>query len=210
MCMHSLLSFLDPTTILQTVGIIGLFIIVFAESGLLIGFFLPGDSLLFIAGILAPTFGINILVIAAGGALMAILGDSLGYMIGKKFGPVVFAKEKSLLFNPQNAERAKSYFEKKGPSSIILARFIPVIRAFVPVVAGVGKMDYKTFVSYNIIGGLIWGAGLPLLGFYFGSKVPNIDHYLLPIVLVITILSVAPIAVSFIKSRFGDLDDGKI
>lgn len=208
--MQSISHLLDPEVLLRTVGIVGLFVIIFAESGLLIGFFLPGDSLLFTAGILAPAFGVNIFLIAIGSALMAILGDSLGYMIGNKFGPSIFSREKSRLFHPENVKKAQAFFEKKGPSSIILARFIPVIRTFVPVIAGVAKMDYKTFVSYNIIGGIIWGAGLPLLGSYLGKSIPNIDHYLLPIVIGIVILSLIPIAVGLIKSRFGGFDDGKI
>lgn len=208
--MQSITHLLDPETILRTFGIIGLFVIIFAESGLLIGFFLPGDSLLFVAGLLAPSFGISLWIIALGGAIMAIAGDTLGYFIGKRFGPSVFSREKSFFFNPKNVKAAEAYFKKKGPSSIILARFIPVIRTFVPVIAGVAKMDYKTFVSYNIIGGIIWGAGLPLLGSYLGKRIPNIDRYLLPIVIVIIVLSLSPIAVGLIKSRFGRFDNGKI
>lgn len=195
----NIFHFLNPETILNSVGLIGLFIIIFAESGLLIGFFLPGDSLLFVAGFLAPSLHIHIFVLAGGVALMAILGDSVGYWIGKKIGPAIFKREESLFFSKKHVERAHIFFAKHGPSSIILARFIPIVRTFVPMVAGVGAMTYRTFLTYNIIGGILWGAGITLLGSYFGSIIPDIDQYLLPIIIVIVILSLLPVMFEIIK-----------
>ena len=195
----NIFHFLNPETILNSVGLIGLFINIFAESGLLIGFFLPGDSLLFVAGFLAPSLHIHIFVLAGGVALMAILGDSVGYWIGKKIGPAIFKREESLFFSKKHVERAHIFFAKHGPSSIILARFIPIVRTFVPMVAGVGAMTYRTFLTYNIIGGILWGAGITLLGSYFGSIIPDIDQYLLPIIIVIVILSLLPVMFEIIK-----------
>jgi membrane-associated protein len=187
--------------LIQTVGYIGILGIVFAESGLFIGFFLPGDSLLFTAGFLTSQGYLNlpllILVTLAG----AIAGDSFGYTFGRKVGPRIFKKENSLLFHKEHLERARRFYEAHGKKTIILARFMPVIRTFAPILAGVGRMEYKTFLAYNIIGGVLWGAGLPTLGYFLGSVVPNIDRYLLPIIAFIIIASATPPIVHVLKER---------
>jgi len=159
--------------LLSNGGLLVLGAIVFAESGLLIGFFLPGDSLLFIAGFLASSAGNNILPplpwVILVSVSMAIIGDQVGYVIGKKIGPALFDRPKSRLFNPQHVVKAQKFFDKYGPRTIVIARFVPIVRTFAPVLAGVGKMEYKTFVRFNIVGGLLWGAGLPLLGYFLGQ-----------------------------------------
>lgn len=182
----------DLAGIIETVGYIGLFAIVFAETGLLIGFFLPGDSLLFTAGFLASQGIFNIYVLCFLMFVAAVVGDSVGYLIGHKYGKRLFKKEDSLLFHKDHLERAKSFYEKHGGKTIIIARFMPIIRTFAPVVAGIGDMKYSTFITYNIVGGLLWAVGLPTLGFVLGSSIPDVDKYLLPIVAIIVLASVAP------------------
>lgn len=194
-----LLRYLNPELLLQTFGVLGFFAVIFAESGLFFGFFLPGDSLLFTAGLLAPTLGVNIWLLSIGAVLMAILGDSTGYYFGKKVGPALFKKEDSLFFKKSHLLKAEVFFEKHGPKSIILARFIPVVRTFTPILAGAGNMNYKVFLTYNIIGGIIWGGGLTLLGYYLGSVIPNIDKYLIPIVLAIIFVSFIPVILGVIS-----------
>lgn len=178
--------------LIKGVGYVGLFVIVFAESGLLIGFFLPGDSLLFTAGFLASQGYLNItaaiLIIWAG----AVLGDNVGYAFGQKVGPRIFRKEDSLLFHKDNLERARAFYHEHGPKTIILARFVPIVRTFAPILAGVAKMDYPTFLRYNLIGGTLWTVLLTLLGYFLGSLIPDIDRYIFPILAVIIVVSVVP------------------
>jgi membrane-associated protein len=204
-----MLALLNPESLLTSGGIFLLAAIVFAESGLLIGFFLPGDSLLFIAGFLASPAGQeatgkhvlpNIVIVMAVAAAMAIIGDQVGYLIGKKLGPAVFARPKSRLFDPAHVVRANEFFAKYGSRTIILARFVPVVRTFVPVVAGVGEMDYKTFVRFNIIGGLAWGAGIPLLGYFLG-KIDFVKNNIEVAILAIVLVSLLPVIIEFIKHR---------
>lgn len=182
----------DLISLIKTVGYLGIFGIVFAESGLLLGFFLPGDSLLFTAGFLASQgflhIGPLLLLVFFG----AVLGDNVGYSFGYKVGPMIFTREDSLLFHKDHLERARVFYEKHGPKALVLARFMPGIRTFAPILAGVGKMHYPTFFIYNIAGGLLWGVGLPLLGYFLGNTIPNIDAYLVPIILLIIFLSVVP------------------
>src|SRR3989338_8122881 len=182
----------DLAALIKTAGYLGLFGIVFAESGLFIGFFLPGDSLLFTAGFLASQGFFNLTFLMALTFLGAVLGDSFGYAFGKKLGPRIFKKEDSLLFHKDHLERAQKFYQKHGGKAIILARFMPVVRTFAPILAGVGKMNYPAFLFYNIIGGALWATGLTLLGYYLGSVIPNIDKYLLPIIALIIFLSVLP------------------
>ncbi|MCX6515874.1 MAG: VTT domain-containing protein [Actinobacteria bacterium] len=204
-----MLALLNPESLLTSGGIFLLAAIVFAESGLLIGFFLPGDSLLFIAGFLASPAGReatgkdvlpNIVIVMAVAAAMAIIGDQVGYLIGKKLGPAVFARPKSRLFDPAHVVRANEFFAKYGSRTIILARFVPVVRTFVPVVAGVGEMDYKTFVRFNIIGGLAWGAGIPLLGYFLG-KIDFVKNNIEVAILAIVLVSLLPVIIEFVKHR---------
>lgn len=182
----------DLANIIQTVGYVGLFAIVFAETGLFIGFFLPGDSLLFTAGLLASQGVFNIYALLVVLFTAAVIGDSTGYFIGQKFGKRLFQRENSRLFNKEHLVRAKNFYDKHGGKTIILARFIPVIRTFAPVVAGMADMKYTTFLFYNLAGGVIWAIGMPVLGFYLGSAIPDVDHYLIPIVLLIIFISILP------------------
>jgi membrane-associated protein len=192
---------MDITSLIQTFGTIGVTFIIFAESGLFFGFFLPGDSVLFTAGILASQGFLNIILLAFSVWLAAILGDTVGYWFGARIGIKMFNKEKSFLFNKKYPERAHNFYIKHGGYAIILARFIPAVRTFVPIMAGVGKMPYRKFLSYNIIGGTIWSLGLTLGGYFLGRSVPNIDTYIIPIVLAIIVISSLPALYEIIKSR---------
>lgn len=184
----------DLADVIKTIGLLGLLIIIFAESGLLAGFFLPGDSLLFTAGILVSQhlFNVNVNVLFVLVFLAAVLGDSTGYAFGRKLGPRIFRREDSLLFHKDHVTRAEEFYQRYGGKTIILARFIPAVRTFAPIVAGVGKMNYGRFVAFNLVGGLLWTASMTYLGYFIGSKVNNIDHYVLPIVAIIILLSIAP------------------
>jgi membrane-associated protein len=192
---------MDLMQVLPTIGYTGIFLIIFAESCFV--FFLPGDSLLFTAGLLAtkPDTGLNIHILALISFLGAVLGNSAGYAFGKKIGKRLFHKKDSLLFSQDNLDKSEKFYEKHGKMTIIIARFIPVVRTFAPIVAGVGSMNYSTFVAYNIVGGLLWAVGLCYAGYYLGKLIPNVDHYLLPIVGLIVILSVLPSAYHILKDK---------
>ena len=192
---------MHPESLIEAFGTLGLFAIVFAESGLLVGFFLPGDSLLFTAGLLASRGTLNLPVIMIGCAIAAIVGDQVGYVFGRRAGPAIFRRPDSRFFHQKNVDRARAYFEKNGPRTIILARFIPVIRTFAPVVAGVAEMDYRKFVTYNVVGGVVWGSGVTFLGYLLGESIPDIDTWLLPIVGVIVLISFVPIALEVLRAR---------
>jgi membrane-associated protein len=192
---------MNPESLIETFGTLGLLLIIFAESGLLIGFFLPGDSLLFTAGLLTARGTLNLPLIMVGASVAAVLGDQVGYLIGKRAGPALFKRPDSRLFKQKNVERAHAYFEKNGPKTVILARFLPVIRTFTPVVAGVGEMEYRRFVTFNVIGGVLWGAGVTLLGRILGDTVPDIDKWLLPIILVIGAVSFVPVILELLRMR---------
>ena len=183
----------DLVPLVQAVGYLGIFAIVFLESGLLIGFFFPGDSLLFTAGFLASQGFFDIKILIAGCFIAAVAGDSIGYYIGAKLGPKLFKKDNSIIFHKKHLERAQRFYDKHGGKTIILARFIPVIRAFAPVVAGAGKMNYKKFLTFNLFGGVLWAIGVTLAGYYLGSLIPDVDKYLLPIVGLIVIASILPV-----------------
>jgi membrane-associated protein len=170
-------------------GYVGIAVVVFAESGLLIGFFLPGDSLLFTAGFLASQGVFDIGVLAALCAVSAIAGDSVGYAFGRRVGPKLFTREDSLLFHRDHLDRARRFFAHHGPKTLVLARFMPIVRTFVPILAGVGAMRYAHFLAYNVIGAVAWGVGMPFAGYWIGRTIPNVDRYLLPIILGIVALS---------------------
>ena len=191
----------DLPTIIQTVGYAGIAAIVFAESGLFFGFFLPGDSLLFTAGFLASQGFFNIWLLIALTTPAAILGDSVGYWFGKKTGPLIFTREDSFWFSQKRVREAKEFFEKYGAKSIVLARFIPFVRTFTPIVAGVGGMNYRTFLTYNIVGAFLWATLIPLLGYYLGSAIPGIDRYIIPVILLIVVISAIPIVRKFLRNR---------
>ena len=183
---------IDLQQLLQTVGYIGIFLIVFAESGLFFGFFLPGDSLLFTAGLLAARGFFNAPLLVLLCFVAAVTGDNVGYAFGRRVGPRIFTREDSRFFHKQHVERARTFYDKYGKKTILLARFVPFVRTFAPIVAGVGQMPYATFVFYNVVGGALWAIGLPLAGFYLHALIPDVDRYLLPIVGVIVMISVIP------------------
>lgn len=191
----------DLISLIKAVGYLGLFGIVFAESGLLIGFFLPGDSLLFTAGFLASQGLLNIWLLMPLVFIGAVLGDNVGYAFGKKVGPMIFKREDSILFHKDHLERARIFYEKHGPKALVLARFMPGIRTFAPILAGVGEMNYSNFFSYNLIGGFLWGAGMPWFGYWLGSAIPDIDKYLLPIIVLIIFLSILPSLYHIFKEK---------
>ena len=202
-----MLALLNPEDLLASGGILLLGAIVFAESGLLIGFFLPGDSLLFIAGFFSSSaaagvsdvrLSLPLVILVSTG--MAIIGDQVGYIIGNRAGPALFNRPKSRLFDPAHVVKAQSFFDKYGARTIILARFIPIVRTFAPVVAGVGNMHYRTFVRYNIIGGILWGTGLPLLGYFLG-QFEIVKNNIEIAVLVVVGISVLPVVIEFINHR---------
>ncbi|MCC6405107.1 MAG: DedA family protein [Candidatus Yanofskybacteria bacterium] len=182
----------DVTALIKTAGYIGVAAIVFTESGLLIGLFLPGDSLLFTAGFLASQGYVSILPLIILTFLAAAIGDNVGYWLGKRFGSAVFSRRGSLLLDPDHIARAERFYADHGPKTIVLARFVPVVRSIAPVLAGVGSMRWQTFVTYNIIGSFVWGVGVPLTGYWLGATIPGIDRYMLPIVMLILLTSIAP------------------
>jgi membrane-associated protein len=205
-----------------TIGYLMIFAIIFAESGLLIGFFLPGDSLLFTAGVLASPasqaflqvhgvdtqstfFSLPILLV--GCFIAAVVGDSVGYTFGKRVGPRIFQREDSLLFNKKNIYRAQEFYERHGGKAIILARFVPIVRTFAPIIAGVGDMKYNRFLSFNLIGGFLWAVGVSIAGFIAGTKLgesvkpEEIDKILLPVIVAIVLISVAPAAYHILKEK---------
>lgn len=184
---------IDILSLVQTFGTLGVLAVVFAESGVFFGFFFPGDSLLFTAGLLASQHFLNAYGLFIFVPIAAILGDNFGYWFGAKVGPKIFSREDSFFFHKHHIERTKEFYAKYGSKAVVIARFVPVVRTFIPVLAGVGQMPYRTFMKFNIIGGILWGVGMLALGFSLGSVVPNIDHYILPIVFVIIFISFIPI-----------------
>jgi membrane-associated protein len=179
-------SWLDPETLIEAFGMLGLLTIVFVESGLLVGFFLPGDSLLFTAGLLSANDTLpDIWVLLVTIPIAAIAGDQVGYLIGKNAGPRIFNRPESRFFHHEHVDRAEAFFERYGPRTIILARFVPIVRTFAPVLAGVGRMRYRTFLTYNIVGGVLWGLGVTTLGYHLGQVdtiKANIEFVLIGIV----------------------------
>lgn len=192
---------LDPEVIIESAGLLAVLAIVFVESGLLVGFFLPGDSLLFTAGLLSSTGTLpSLWVLLVTIPLAAIAGDQVGYAIGHKAGPAVFNRPESRFFHREHVDRANAFFERYGGRTVILARFVPIVRTFVPVAAGVGRMRYRTFVAYNVVGGLLWGVGVTTLGYFLGQFElirANIEFVLIAIVG----LSVLPVAAEVLRGR---------
>lgn len=203
MSMEELLHF-DLKELIATIGYIGVFAIIFAESGLLIGFFLPGDSLLFTAGVIAgskslqSTLGVELSypVLAIGCFIAAVTGDSVGYWFGNRVGRRLFERQDTLFFKKKYLHQAEGLYHKHGGKIIVLARFMPIVRTFAPIVAGVGTMHYPRFLSFNVIGGLLWAVGIVSAGYYLGEAA---DGYLLPIVLAIIFVSVAPPVLHVLK-----------
>ena len=200
------MNFLDPHHLINTYGTLGILAIIFAESGLFFGFFLPGDSLLVTAGILASTHKhsdvhLNLAALLIGIPIAAILGDQVGYWFGRRVGPSLFRRPESRFFKPEYLNRAHEYLEHRGARMIILARFIPAVRTFTPIAAGASKMRYTLYLPFDIAGGLLWGVGVTLAGYTLGSSVKNIDRYLLPVIAVVVIVSLIPVALELRRSR---------
>lgn len=196
-----LIPHLDLPQLIQAFGYVGLFGIVFAETGLFFGFFLPGDSLLFTAGLLSSQGLFSIWVLTPLIIVGAILGDNFGYWFGVKVGPKIFNRENSFFFHKRHVERTHEFYLKYGAKAVLLARFVPVVRTFIPIMAGVGGMPYKIFARYNVVGGALWGGGMTLFGYSLGRVVPGIEHYLSSIILGIIVISFLPIAREVIIDR---------
>jgi membrane-associated protein len=193
---------LDVAHLIESGGLLLIGAIIFAESGLLAGFFLPGDTLLFTAGFFAaqgklPIAWLILIVLVA-----AIAGYEAGYRIGQKWGKRLFRKKEGLIFRQEYLQRSEVFYEKHGGKTIMLSRFVPVVRTFAPVVAGIGSMPKGKFTLYNIIGGAFWTVGVILLGHWLGSRIPNIDHYLLPIILLAMAISFGPTVWHLLKAYF--------
>ncbi len=191
----------DLVAFIKTAGYLGVGGVVFVESGLLVGFFLPGDSLLFTAGFLASQGYLEITTLIFVTFVCAVVGDSVGYSFGARVGPKIFTRDDSLFFDKKNVERAHLFYQKHGGKAITLARFMPVVRTFAPVVAGVGGMHYGTFLFYNVIGALAWAVGLPLVGYYAGALIPGVDAYIIPIVIGIIVVSVSPALYHLLRNK---------
>ncbi|SNS75801.1 DedA family protein [Rhodococcoides kyotonense] len=193
---------LDPNALVATFGLLGLLAAVFVETGLLIGFFLPGDSLLFTAGVLvagaAPFVPLWVLLVTV--PIAAILGDQCGYLIGRAAGPAVFDRPGAKRLGPAQLERAHGFFTRYGPRTVVLARFVPVIRTVAPVMAGASGMKYRTFTVYNILGGILWGAGVSTLGYLLGG-IPFVRSHIEIILIGVVVLSVLPVVVNYLRSR---------
>lgn len=200
--MEILSSVLNPETIIKTLGTIGVIAVIFTETGLFFGFFLPGDSLLFTAGFLASQGYVSFAGLLVGTFVAAVIGDSVGYAFGKKIGPAIFSRDNSLFFNKKHISRAQEFYEKHGKKTIVLARFLPVIRTFAPVMAGVGAMPYKIFLTYNILGGFLWTWIMLWLGYGLGALIPDPDRYVIPVVIAIVIISsIAPLRELYRNSK---------
>ncbi|HEY4963103.1 MAG TPA: DedA family protein [Candidatus Saccharimonadales bacterium] len=183
---------LNATHIVQSGGLLLLGLFLFAEVGLFLGFFLPGDTLLIAAGIFAHQgkFSIEAVIIVA--AVAAIAGDSTSFFLGRRYGRSLFKKENSLLFDPKHVEKAEKFYDKHGSKTMLIAHYLPVVRTFAPPLAGISKMPYSKFLLYDAVGDISWAIIVTLLGYYIGSKIPNIDHYILFVVALVVIASAAP------------------
>ncbi|MCC6755954.1 MAG: VTT domain-containing protein [Solirubrobacterales bacterium] len=195
-------SWLDPQSLIEKFSLVGLLVVVFMESGLMVGFFLPGDSLLFTAGLLSATTNIlpDLWVLVILIPIAAIAGDQTGYWIGRKFGPPLFNRPDSRFFKREYVDQTAAFFEKHGPRAIILARFVPIVRAFVPVMAGTSHMHYRTFLTYDIIGGVLWGAGVTTLGYFLG-QISFVEKYIEFILIGVVAVSVIPVLLEIRKAH---------
>ena len=191
----------DLTALIRSLGYIGLFIAIFAESGLLVGAILPGDSLLFTAGFLASQGVLNFPILLIVVFSAAVLGDNVGYATGNRYGDKVFKKDDSLVFNKEYIRKSQDFFERHGGKALILARFTPIVRTFAPILAGVGNMHYRKFFAYNLVGAFLWAVGISSLGYFLGNAIPNVDHYILPAIAVIILVSVAPSVVHILNDK---------
>ncbi|MEU9116082.1 VTT domain-containing protein [Streptomyces sp. NPDC048483] len=195
-------QWLDPDYLINAFGLIGILVIVFAESGLLIGFFLPGDALLFTTGLLVTAGKLDwpLWMVCGLIFLAAVLGDQVGYLFGRKVGPSLFKRPDSRLFKQENVEKAHEFFEKYGPKSLILARFVPIVRTFTPIIAGVSRMNYRSFLTFNLIGGALWGVGVTVMGALLGN-IAFVHKHIEMILIAIVLVSVVPIAIEYLRAR---------
>ena len=190
----------DVETMVRVGGLTAMTAIVFAETGLMVGFFLPGDSLLVTAGVFAAAGHFHIGVLNAVLIAAAIVGDTVGYWIGRRAGPALFRRPKSLLFNPDHLRRAHDFYEKHGGKTIILARFMPIVRTFAPVVAGMGRMDYRRFLFFNVFGGALWVASMTLIGYYLG-QIPGVREHIEIVIVIVIFLSILPGLIAVARER---------
>ncbi len=190
----------DVETLVRVGGLTAMTIIIFAETGLLVGFFLPGDSLLVTAGVFAGTGQLNILHLNLILIAAAILGDTVGYWFGRKTGPALFRRPKSLLFNPDHLRRAHDFYEKHGGKTIVLARFMPIVRTFAPIVAGMGEMPYRRFLAFNVFGGALWVLSMTLIGYFLG-QIPGVKEHIEVVILVVIFLSLLPGIIAYLIER---------
>ena len=193
----------DVRQLVQAGGYVGLTLIIFAETGLLIGFFLPGDSLIVTAGLLAaqPQFGLHIWLLGLLLTVAAILGNSLGYAIGKYSGPRLFTRDDSLLFKKKHLFRAHEFYEKHGGKTLVLARFMPIVRTFVPVFAGMAEMDYKSYTAYNVLGAVLWIWSMLFIGFVLGRYIPGVEHHIEKVIIAVILVSLLPGLISWRREK---------
>lgn len=198
---------IDLIDFIRAVGVLGVMGIIFAESGLLLGFFLPGDTLLFSAGLLATkgVFGVNVHILILYLVAAAIAGEAVGYMFGHKVGHRIFRKKDSLLFHPDNLVKAEKFYEKYGPATILFARFIPIVRTFVPIVAGAAKMDLRSFTLYNVLGAFLWVAPVVYLGYFLGDFLEahgvNVDNLILPIIGIVMLITLGSPLIHMLRDK---------
>ena len=193
----------DPRLLVQAGGYVGLTTIIFSETGLLIGFFLPGDSLLVTAGLLStqPKFGLNMWIMGFLLTVAAILGNTLGYAIGWYTGPKLFTRDDSLLFKKKHLIRAHEFFEKHGGKALVIARFMPIVRTFTPVVAGLGQMSFRSYTAYNVLGAVLWIWSMLFVGYFLGRYIPGIENHITKVILVVIFLSLLPGIISWQRER---------
>lgn len=193
----------DLPALVQWAGYVGLTLIIFAETGLLVGFFLPGDSLLVTAGLLAadPAFGLNLWLLGAILTVAAIVGDTVGYNVGKVTGPRIFTRENSLFFHRDHLLKAQAFYEKHGGKTIVIARFMPIVRTFAPVVAGVGRMQYRSFLMFNVVGGVLWIWSMLLTGWVLAKTVPGVAKHVEKVILLVVFLSILPGIIAYLRER---------
>jgi membrane-associated protein len=204
--MQTLLDWLhrvrDVRGIIAWGGYVGLTAIIFAETGLLVGFFLPGDSLIVTAGLLAATTGVfNVALLGLLLSVASILGNTVGYMIGAAAGPRLFTREDSLLFNKKHLYRAHDFYERRGAATIVIARFMPIVRTFVPVVAGMGQMDRRKYAIYNVVGGLAWIWSMLCVGYFLGRYIPGVDRHIESVIAIVILLSISPGLIGWYRAR---------
>lgn len=212
---QDLLQYLNPkfliNTLLETFGnyaYVGLFLIIFAETGLAVGFFLPGDSLLVVAGLFAAAGKLNLWVMLVSLFVAAVVGDTVGYLSGRKVGEAIFTRPKSRFFNPKHLKKAHEFYEKHGGKTIVLARFVPIVRTFAPIVAGAANMRYRDFIFYNVFGGLLWITSMLFAGYFLGGVVESafgikLEDHIDKVVIIVVFLSILPIIIEFLKAKFG-------